>query len=79
MLREFDLDPNRVERRYEEPLTRNPFIELNGGTASFRNCSLESVAARLLMETIALSLSGGPPKAISGGTEPGDVDGQQSR
>lgn len=55
MLREFDIDPANVELRYES-IDQDPFIEF-AAEQILREMSCESAAGRLLVETLAVSLS----------------------
>lgn len=55
VLREFGLDPAKMELRYES-IEQDPFIEFAAGQI-LREMSSESAAGRLLVETLALSLS----------------------
>lgn len=55
VLQEFDLDPARVELRYES-IERDPFIEHVAGEI-LRELSMETAAGRLLCESLGLALS----------------------
>jgi len=55
MLREFDMDPDHIELRYES-IDQDPFIEFIAGRV-LQELTSESSAGRLLMETLSLSLS----------------------
>ncbi|WP_081174303.1 helix-turn-helix domain-containing protein [Rhizobium rhizosphaerae] len=55
MLREYELDPARIELRYEA-IDEDPFIEF-AANQILREMSCETAAGRLLVETLALSLS----------------------
>ncbi|MGV1832306.1 helix-turn-helix domain-containing protein [Agrobacterium vitis] len=55
ILREHDIDPARVELRYES-IASDPFIEFIA-TEILKEMAEESPAGRLLMETLAISLS----------------------
>ncbi|MGR6468669.1 helix-turn-helix domain-containing protein [Rhizobium sp. PAMB 3182] len=55
ILQEFDLDPAAIELRYES-IDQDPFIEFAAGQI-LQEMSTESAAGRLLIETLAVSLS----------------------
>ncbi|CAO3440986.1 helix-turn-helix domain-containing protein [Azospirillum endophyticum] len=55
MLQEFDLDPTRVELRYES-VERDPFIEYVAGEI-LRELSMETAAGRLLCESLGVALA----------------------
>lgn len=64
MLREFDVDPDRVELRYEA-IDQDPFIECVAGEI-LRELSAETAAGRLLCDSLALALSAHLIRAYSG-------------
>ncbi|MDR6101687.1 AraC family transcriptional regulator [Agrobacterium larrymoorei] len=64
ILREYDLDPARIELRYEA-IDEDPFIEF-AANQILREMSSESAGGRLFIETLAVSLSAHLIRSYSG-------------
>ncbi len=64
MLREYDLDPARIELRYEA-IDEDPFIEF-AANQILREMSCESAGGRLFIETLGMSLSAHLIRSYSG-------------
>jgi len=64
MLREYDLDPARIELRYEA-IDEDPFIDF-AAVQILQEMSCESAGGRLFIETLAMSLSAHLIRSYSG-------------
>lgn len=77
MLKEFDIDPDRVELRYEV-IDRDPFIEL-AAEQILSEMSAESAGGRLRIETLSIALSAHLIHSYSGVPIRKLVDGRTTR